>query len=36
MSGDVCPDKCWFAVLCRFWLQCSRGLRRKNTTSKEK
>ena len=26
MSGDLCPDKC-FAVLCRFWLQCSRGLR---------
>jgi hypothetical protein len=26
MSGDVCPDKCWFAVLCRFYLQCSRGL----------
>jgi len=25
---DVYPDKCWFAVLCRFWLQCSRGLRR--------
>ena len=21
------PDKCWFAVLCRFWLQCSRALR---------
>jgi len=20
---DVCPDKCWFAVVCRFWLQCS-------------
>ena len=25
----VYPDKCWFAVLCRFWLQCSRTLRRK-------
>ena len=24
---DVCPDKCWFAVLCRFWLQCRRNLR---------
>ena len=23
MSGDVCPDKCWSAVLCQFWLQCS-------------
>ena len=22
----VYPDKCWFAVLCRFWLQCSRTL----------
>jgi len=25
---DVYPDKCWFAALCRFWLQCSRTLRR--------
>ena len=25
---DVNPDKCWFAVLCRFWLQCSCTLRR--------
>jgi len=24
---DVCPDKCWFAVSCRSWLQCSRTLR---------
>jgi len=23
---DVYPDKCWFDELCRFWLQCSRGL----------
>ena len=23
---DVHPDKCWFAVLCRFWLRCSRTL----------
>ena len=23
MSGDVCPDKCWIAVLCRFWPHCS-------------
>jgi len=23
---DVYPDKCWFAVLCRFWFQCSRTL----------
>jgi hypothetical protein len=22
-SCNVYPDKCWFAVLCRFWLQCS-------------
>jgi len=27
-SYNVYPDKCWFAVLCRFWLQCSRTLRR--------
>jgi len=27
---DVYPDKCWFAVLCRFWLQCSRTLRRRS------
>jgi len=28
---DVYPDKCWFAVLCRFWLQCSsRTLRQFN------
>ena len=20
------PDKCWFAVLCPFWLQCGRTL----------
>jgi hypothetical protein len=25
-SCNVYPDKCWFAVLCRFWLQCSRSL----------
>ena len=24
---DVYPDKCWFAVLCRFLLQCSLTLR---------
>jgi len=24
---NVYPDKCWFAVLCRFWLQCSRTVR---------
>jgi hypothetical protein len=24
MSGNVCPDKCWFAVLCRFWPYCNR------------
>ena len=23
----VYPDKCWFAVLCRFWLHCSRSLK---------
>jgi hypothetical protein len=23
---NVCPDKCWFAVLYRFWLQCTRSL----------
>jgi len=23
----VYTDKCWFAVLCRFWLQCGRTLR---------
>jgi hypothetical protein len=22
-SCNVYPDRCWFAVLCRFWLQCS-------------
>jgi hypothetical protein len=26
-SCNVFPDKCWFAVSCRFWLQCSRALR---------
>jgi len=26
-SCIVYPDKCWFAVLCRFWLQCNRTLR---------
>ena len=25
-SCNVYLDKCWFAVLCRFWLQCSRNL----------
>ena len=25
-SCNVYPDKCWFAVLCRFWLQCNRTL----------
>ena len=25
---DVNPEKCWFAVLCWFWLQCSLTLRR--------
>jgi len=25
---DVWPDKCWFAELCRFWLQFSRALTR--------
>jgi len=24
---DVYPDKCWFVVLCRSWLQCSCTLR---------
>jgi len=24
---DVYPHKCWFAVLCRFWLQCRRTLK---------
>jgi hypothetical protein len=33
-SCNVCPDKCWFAVLCRFWFQCSRTLRRKLQESK--
>ena len=28
MPGDICPDKCWFAVLCRFRFRYSRGLRR--------
>jgi len=23
MYGDVCPGKCWIAVLCRFWPHCS-------------
>jgi len=23
---DIYPDKCWLAVLCRFWLQCHRTL----------
>jgi len=23
---NVCPDKCWFAVLCRVWLHCSHNL----------
>jgi len=27
-SCNAYPDKNWFAVLRRFWLQCSRGLRR--------
>jgi hypothetical protein len=27
-SCNVYPDKCWFAVLCRFWLQCSPTLRK--------
>ena len=27
-SCNVYPDRCWFAVLCRFWLQCSRTLSR--------
>jgi len=26
-SCNVYPGKCWFAVLCRFWLQCSRNLK---------
>jgi hypothetical protein len=26
-SCNVYPDKCWFAVLCRFWPQCSPILR---------
>jgi len=25
-SCNVYPDKCWSAVLCPFWLQCSRSL----------
>jgi hypothetical protein len=25
-SCNVYPAKCWFGVLCRFWLQCSRTL----------
>src|SRR5215475_14496443 len=27
-SCSVYPNKCWFSVLCLFWLQCSRTLRR--------
>jgi hypothetical protein len=27
-SRNVYPDRCWFAVLYRFWVQCSRTLRR--------
>jgi len=27
-SCNVHPDKCWIAVLCWFWLQCSHSLRR--------
>ena len=34
MSGDVCSDKCWFAVLCRFRLQCSSGLRRRSAAAR--
>ena len=26
-SCNVYSDKCWFAVSCRFWLQCGRTLR---------
>jgi hypothetical protein len=26
-SCNAYPGKCWFAVLCRFWLQCGRTLR---------
>jgi hypothetical protein len=26
-SGNVYPDKCWFAVMCRFWLQLGSSLR---------
>jgi len=34
VSDDVCPDICWFAVLCRFWLHCSHGLRRRSAYSR--
>ena len=27
-SCNVYPDRCWFAVLCWFWLQCSSTLMR--------
>ena len=33
---DVYPDKCWFAVLCRFWLQCTRALRPRGRRSRHK
>jgi len=30
---DVYPDKYWFALLRRFWLQCSRTLRRRSAAA---
>jgi len=33
-SCNVCPDKCWFAILCRFWLQCSCTLRRRSAAAR--
>jgi len=30
---DVYPEKCWSAVLCRFWVQCSGTLRRRSTAA---
>ena len=33
-SCSVYPDKCWFAVLCRFWVRCSRSLRRRSAAAR--
>ena len=33
-SCNVYPDKCRFAVLCRFWLQCSRTLGRRSAAAR--